>query len=200
MPTKEVLIITDQYRMIVGSLEEMFQAARIRTNQEGWRQNGVGSCKEIHDQEESEQGLEGPAKKHLISLRKKVNQEVPGQTEFTGCPYHRTGVGCVLGNLKAPVCIRYIDNGWEWQQRFGLNTRQLRTEIDFSLKLILSGQLLDPSSTTLTRYIRRVDKIRQQIEKEPVLDGSSTWDKVRLFYGGIIGLPQRLHNHWTYTH
>ena len=26
-----------------------------------------------------------------------------------GCPNHRPGIGCSLGNLKGPICLDYID-------------------------------------------------------------------------------------------
>lgn len=107
----KVLQITDQYRLVGGRLEEMFQAARTRTNGESWRRDGVGSCKLIDDYEASEGGLKGAAKEYIIALRDVRNQQAPGRAEQTDCPYHRTGMGCVLRELKAPICIQHFDNG-----------------------------------------------------------------------------------------
>lgn len=164
----KVIEIAQQYQTAVGILNNMFDIARVRTTGELWRLDGVGSCVQIHNKEDSEIELIGPAKKYIVALRETRNQEAGGHSILTGCPYHREGIGCVLGNLKSPVCIQHFENWGEWRARFGINAWILKEEIDDVLNLILTGHgLISPA--ILTNFTERIEQFAERIKLEPDL-------------------------------
>lgn len=160
--------IVDQYRQITGALEQMFQTARLRTKEEMWRNDGVGSCIAV-DRELSEHRLSGEAKEDLIKLRGQRNQEFGGnQSTLTKCPYHRENHGCVLGDLKSPTCIAFFENPFEWDAKFKIRTGEFRPEIQDTLSDVLYGDRLE-NPTSVEIFINRVKKITDFISTFPIL-------------------------------
>ena len=193
--------IITRYKTVVGALNQMFQAASPRTTREAWRKDGLGSCAYIRNKEQSEIGLLEPAKDRLIELREARNRKFGGKSTLTGCPYHRAGYGCVLGDLKAPVCIRYSDPGsfMEWGARFGINTDDLRDEVDTVLKGIL---VHDPvrNDTNIPQYLESIERRIKVIKKEPMLYNPPFRDRMRNLWRNTTGLPRRLYNDWMWKH
>lgn len=197
IPTNTASRITEQYQRAASWTEDMFGAARVRTKEEGWRFNGVGSCAYIHSKEESELGLQGPAASHLIQLRDRINQRAGAERScLTGCPHHGLN-GCTAG-IKAPICLTYFDNGSEWQKRFSIDTKPLREDIEFTLASILNGFYLD-SEEALDQYRQRISSITERIKQEPVLYGGSLKDRARVFWRNLIEFPEKTRKHWEYT-
>lgn len=156
----EIERIITQYRKVVGAFEEMFQAISPRTSLEWWRSDGIGSCR---GGSRHEGGLKGDAASQIINLRDARNLETAGEKveDSIVCPYHRKNFGCVLGDLKSPQCIAWIDEPAELDERFGINGSQLRRHIDKVTKDIFAGgdneDLVDKEceyAKQLTEYIK----------------------------------------------
>lgn len=190
--------IVRQYKTVVGKLEQMFRAASIRTTKESWRKDGIGSCLYIHNKEQSEIGLLGPAKDKLIKLQEERNREFGGKSTLTGCPYHRAGHGCVLGNLKAPVCIRYSDSGsfMEWGARFGINTDNLRDEVD----TVLRGILVHDPEINIPQYLESIESRIKAIKREPILHNPPFRNRLKVTWRDAVGFPRRMYNSWMWKH
>lgn len=146
----------DQYTRVVGKLHEMFMEMTKRTEWEVWRFDGVGSCglpKEL-----SEIGLSGIARERIIALREDRNREnnmerVQGKQ---ACPYHRKDFGCVLGDLKSPVCISYMENKEEVWEKFGIDAAVFYKEVRSILDEILFAGVDNENS------------VRPELNDEPV--------------------------------
>lgn len=143
-------IIINQYRTVVGKLDEMFGELDRRSYGALWKQEGplkgVGSCAGLLTQQ-IEEGLTGIARKKLIELRAEKGNSVPGQgSSKTKCDFHREGMGCALGDLKSPLCISHIDDGWELGIVFGINGFSLERDVRWILDNILTAK--DPFSGT----------------------------------------------------
>ncbi len=99
-----VQTIISQYTECTRTLERFFEIAPDRC----WQRNGIGCCN--IEKHESEDGLIGPAKEAIIKLR---NERLPLTRKLTmlrktPCPYHKKGFGCVLGELKSPLCASHF--------------------------------------------------------------------------------------------
>lgn len=180
-----------QYRTVVGKLDEMFFEMDLRSEVMLWRADGVGSCRAV-DKPFSESYLEGKAKKRLIKLRdEKIKRVDLGYTP-SFCPYHSLEKGCVLGNLKSPLCIAHVDYPSELQRRFGINGINLADDILLVLGVILRqdtkmiykefGQDLN-----MNEFVElAVDSIKQMtnhIKRSPILDDSERKIKTKLKIG-----------------
>ena len=154
----------EQYRGVNKSLNQMFREMDIRSNTSSWRLRGyenVGSCKGI-TKKHSQEGLEGIARGFLILLREERDATVPGSSKLTPCPYHRENHGCVLSELKSPLCISHIDNPAELKRRLNIDGDQLTEDIRWVLRNILTGNADDDfmqdahqAVTLMTSHIRR---------------------------------------------
>lgn len=191
----DVIKITQQYLRTTSAMEKMFAEAQLRTDKDRWRYDGVGSCDEIDNKLQSELGIQGPAADHLVQLREQRAAQFPGKSKLTGCPYHREGIGCVLGSLKAPVCITFPDNKAEWRERFGIifasdydspDKYAIRT-----LEAVLGGRTL-VNETPLNNFIGEVESLTARIKQEPRLHHKSFKDRTRLFWRGLKSLPEDL--------
>ncbi len=184
MPERSVgaeVVIVGQYSRVVAALDSMFTVMRPRIAWEVWRVNGVGSC---HiDRETSEYGLNGPARDLIIDLRDIRNEAVEGERldESVACPYHRVWRGCVLGNLKSPICISHIDAPWELSDRFGINGYALRGDIDEILETVLNGKA-DEEFVVLA--CDAVEQMTQYIKRFPVLPDEEIGRVTFLLGGG----------------
>lgn len=143
MPQIEAVIVS-QYTTIVGALDQMFKEIDLRSNGSFWRWNdspyaGVGGCKHIN-KSPSESGLVGSARNILIKLREQKEKEFPGSSSLSPCPYHRENHGCILEELKSPLCIEYVDNPEEIKKRFGIDGSQLTHNIGWMLRYILESK------------------------------------------------------------
>ncbi len=99
-----------QYMAIVNADTNLWQEIYKRIDiAKSWERDprGIGSC-DMSDKSITE-GLVTPFKADLIQLRDRRNNETPLMGKKGGCPHHRPGVGCVLGGLKTPLCLDYID-------------------------------------------------------------------------------------------
>lgn len=137
--------ITEQYRGVVGLLDAMFREIGLRSEAELWRFDGVGNCSYV-TKVSSEIGLESPARRRLIRLRQKRNKDIGGKSTIAKCPYHRAGMGCVLGDLKAPICIAHVDYPGTLQRKFKVDGYQLKQDIDWILECILGQEVSDNES------------------------------------------------------
>jgi len=137
--------IISQYRQVVGALDRMFVEMSKRTEWEKWRFDGFGSCGIL--QSTSEVGLGGIARNELIRLREEVNAAT-GLSRVDGkltCPYHRANHGCVLGDLKSPLCIAWIENRDEVSEKFSVDFYQFKQFVYGALGKILFTKETDES-------------------------------------------------------
>lgn len=154
----------ERYRKVAGAINRMFKALSIRTNGEGWRIDGRGACGEV-DRDLIESQIEGPAREDFIKLREERNAQIPGESKC-GCPYHREGIGCILGDLKGPICLAHIDNPQELQERFGIDADQTTFGIDLVTKRIIAGKEDD---LFVEAAVHAVDSMIEHIEGFPIL-------------------------------
>lgn len=197
-PTRRVKQIVGQYRQVVGAMEIMFQAAKPRTNNQPWRRDGVGSCHKV-EKGLAETGLAGEAADELIRLRDELNTEYGGASTVTPCPYHRKGVGCVLGDLKSPICITWPDNHSEWRKRFGVDLLAVSDDAGTLLRLVLGGRTLNDTAA-IDRFTQRVQEVIQRIEGEPRLEGGTFRERSIVRWRGVKETPRRLYNSWLWHH
>ena len=165
--------IVSQYKRVVGAWDEMFAEISKRTQWEGWKQDGIGSCGIL--KETSETGLRGLARDDLIAMRNEVNaqNDLPRVEGKLSCPLLRAYLGCVLGELKAPICITHIENIDEVQDMFGINHYEFKLEVYRTLRRILGGDE-DP------------DKIKPEENEEFV---SQVVEGIRAVIDGIKSVP-----------
>lgn len=117
----------------------MFKEMGKRSEMEAWRLDGVGTCQGMSaiNKTVSEFGITGPSRKEIIRLREERARQFPGNSNLTSCPYHREDYGCVLGDLKSPVCTAVIDSPEEIKRTFGIDGFELRQDITLILRVIL---------------------------------------------------------------
>ncbi len=112
----------EQYQAIAGDYYNLWKEIYLRTTTKEWERDpqGLGTCA-ISD-EYATDGLDVVNQFDIIELRNRRNNETPLMGKTKGCPHHRPGVGCVLGDLKGPKCLDYIalymDD--EIEERFGI--------------------------------------------------------------------------------
>lgn len=130
--------VKDQYTQVVGALDHMFKQMSLRTTEELWRQPGdnfgIGSCRPSAP----ETTFFGPARELLISLSEQKLRENPRPKTNSPCRFHST-TGCILGELKSPVCITWIENPQELRDRFNLDPKDLKEFISETNRRILLG-------------------------------------------------------------
>lgn len=136
-------VIVSQYTTIVGALDQMFTEIDLRSKGSLWRWEdsayaGSGSCKYI-SKEPSESGFVGPTRRLFINLREDKAKEFPGSSSLSSCPYHRENHGCILGELKSPLCISHIDSPGELRPRFGIDGYKLTQDISWILRSVLES-------------------------------------------------------------
>lgn len=119
----------------------MFWEISLRTTEEPWRKNGVGSC--VIPTYLAQGGLNNDGGRLIRRLQEEVNAVYPGQST-TLCVFHRSGIGCILDDLKGPVCMAHVDNPTEIKTRFGV------TIPDTSIMAVLMDiAFMSPYLTTL---------------------------------------------------
>ncbi len=128
--------IVRQYTAVVGALDNLFLEMDLRSDMGLWRINGVGTCRNLNE-EGARQGLGGPAKDTLILLRTRRAKDNPGLSRLTACPYHREGCGCILKELKSPLCIAAVENKDEVWNRFKIKGQDLEDDIEWMLEGVL---------------------------------------------------------------
>lgn len=108
-----------QYRRVVGAFNELFGEISLRTFDEEWKSDGVGSC----NTNVADTGIEGLVGHALLVARREKNSinNLPRVEGRFTCPYHRANYGCAVGDLKPPVCVSHIENKDEVRKRFGIN-------------------------------------------------------------------------------
>lgn len=123
----------------------------------------MGTCREMN-KTTAEWGLEGSVKDELIVLREERNETTSGKS--TCCPYHRPGKGCVLADLKSPVCLAHIENPQELRERLNLPADKLTFEINWILKQILHG-VADGEFISAALY--SIEGVTEHVKTFPVL-------------------------------
>lgn len=119
--------VVELYQQVADVMNELYFAILERTTYKEWedpfRMNpedrGIGDC---HlSTADSAQEIEDEA---LLKLRTLRSAETPGPQFGHVCGHHRIGVGCILGDLKSPFCLRYFRNPLleEMRRRFGADT------------------------------------------------------------------------------
>ncbi len=101
--------VIEQYQAIAAAYDQLWQEIYPRTPIKPWEQDstGLGSC-DISE-EFAAGGLDAISPSQVIELRHRRNNETPLMGKKGGCPNHRPGIGCSLGDLKGPICLDYID-------------------------------------------------------------------------------------------
>lgn len=169
------MAITEQYFKASAAAQQMFDALGPRAPQM-WQMSGpylgVGSCRYL-DKRTSEGGIEGIAKDHMIELREARNAQVPGQSELTDCPYHRTGSGCTLGVLKSPLCMGHIDMPSDFEVLTGVPGTAVSVGIRKTLEEILTVQSVEDVAANAPRieaFIKRTEMLTARIASFPVIE------------------------------
>lgn len=112
------------YQSVAAALNKLYLAICARTIYKEWedpfrmapQDRDIGDC---HlSTADSAQEIEN---QHLLALRERRSAETPGPQHAAACGHHRQGIGCILGDLKSPFCLRYFRNPLlqEMHQRFG---------------------------------------------------------------------------------
>ncbi|MDO8576920.1 MAG: hypothetical protein Q7R82_01115 [Candidatus Daviesbacteria bacterium] len=135
----EIAGIIKSYRRVAGEFDKLWKAISVRSDQNFWRlpeRQGIGSCTG-----DSGLSISGPARPDLFELRKRRNREAEGIRLAKACEFHRAGKGCVLGDLKSPLCLEYVDkyHETEMQNRFDISMLKMEP----TLLRILSGNAHD---------------------------------------------------------
>lgn len=157
----DIARIIGRYRRVAGAFDNLWQAISVRSNQNAWRleSRGIGSCS-------GDSGLSifGPARPDIFELRKRRNQETEGIRLAKACQFHRVGRGCVLGDLKSPLCLDYVDSlhGDEIQSRFKIGILKMEP----TLLLILSG---NTSDDLVQAAVEKIQNRIDYIETFPIL-------------------------------
>lgn len=115
----EVEQIIDQSQRVVRAWNNMFAEISSRTVGEEWKRDGIGSCG-YHDY--SSPADYGIAKERIVELMEERNRtnSLPRVEGRYACPYHRANFGCVLGDLKPPICVGHIENAGEVKGKFDI--------------------------------------------------------------------------------
>lgn len=133
--------ILRQYRECTGALDELFTIAPDQC----WKKNGIGCCDT--DKKTAEKGLIGPARNMFMDMR---NALIPltGNIIMVGnaCPYHKKGSGCVLGELKSPICATWYCSG-DLPKGKRDTSRYDRTYVMQTLMDILAGRYNQKAGT-----------------------------------------------------
>lgn len=180
--SSEVEVIVSQYRDVVGALDQMFGEMDLRSSVMAWRTDGYGSCLGVK-KALSEQGLIGVAKERLIELREEKSRLNPKKEKSEcRCPYHRVDSGCILGDLKSPLCIGFVDFPGELPKRFGINAWRLRGDIEMILKAILTQdpdgncsfeEEMIPADEFVVLSKEAISKMTKHVQKFPLIE--SRW-------------------------
>lgn len=96
-------IALEQYTACARVLNEIF---RLCPDPE-WQIDGIGSCQYDGSQDDLRGGVIGDWE----SLRHEVRDRffpLPLEHHNIACSYHAPDSGCVLGELKSPICLGYI--------------------------------------------------------------------------------------------
>jgi hypothetical protein len=97
-------IVLLQYVQCAAILNEIF----FYCPDTEWIEDGIGSC---YWEGSNEDGCGGMIF-DFAELRHRLRYELIGENSIerprAACSYHKEGQGCVLGNLKAPKCLRYV--------------------------------------------------------------------------------------------
>lgn len=189
--------IIGQYRQVIGVLENMFQIATPKMTEQSWRKDGVGSCNV--DTRTAEGGLIGNTRGELTRLREERNAEHGGQSTASPCSYHRECYGCVLGDLKSPTCVTFVENPDEWRTKFGIDIQSISKSGRLLLTSIQLGETLE-DTTPIEEFTQRIDRIIQRIEGGPVSEDGTLRDKTGVLWRNINSVPKRLYNGWVKKH
>ena len=153
--------IIKQYREVARAFDKLWKAISVRSNQNSWRleSRGIGSCNG-----DSGISIFGPAKPDLFELRKRRNLETGGILLAKAWEFHRAGRGCVLGDLKSPLCLDYVDSlhGDEMQRRFKVGIFKMEP----TLLRILS---VNVSDDFVQMTVEKTQNMIDYIETFPVL-------------------------------
>lgn len=158
----------EQYMQIAGAHNSLWQEIYLRTATKEWVTDGFGSCDIT--KEDSEIGIIEEIKPDLIGLREIRNEETDGKRNRRGCPNHRDGAGCILGNLKSPHCLDYmpfyLDD--EIEQRFGICLMPIKPYLDRVSNLQNSNMGETEKFTSDT--LEAIEKLTDYIKSFPCSD------------------------------
>lgn len=173
-------ITVRQYREVVGALDVMFREMGRRSEADLWRVDGVGSCKQV-GRFSSEDGFHPNIREIMIRLREERSLETLGENTLAACPYFRDTRGCVLGDLKAPVCIAHVDYSAELRKRFRIDGYQLKKDIEWMLKVIQGQDPHSPQSEELSSVaLSATNQMTDHVRSYPIL-GENDRRLARLF-------------------
>ena len=139
--------IIDQYREAASYVGKLFEVAPDQC----YKYNGVGCC--IIDTEKAEESIEGPASEEILELMR-IRLERVGEEENGVCSYHKESYGCMLGNLKSPLCLSYYCYGELIDTDFSTN------DIYDMLSDILKGEASESSDEN-----ESIEKNRELVEQ-----------------------------------
>ena len=145
----KIVQIVNQYRQIAAAYGELFGEIYKRTEYEEWRMDGIGSCRiPTHN---SLAGIDGIAKDAIIQLREQVSEsDTSERVELAEgaamCRYHRAGKGCVLTDLKSPMCISHIESRDEVAGKFGIEQMDFAMDVFKALRKVMWTKVSDLSA------------------------------------------------------
>lgn len=185
-----------QYRVVNAQVIKLFREISLRTSEEPWKADGVGTCygsKEFARTGEAppnykpDQTMIGPVADELIHIQDSIGKNTPGEREEdrSVCEFHRKGIGCILGEDKPPFCVSFIDNKTELEKRFEINGEELEDRLlEIVAKILQAGrkltgdkwyynphvndEFIPQASEEITGYIK-------QIQSFPILEDHLTF-------------------------
>lgn len=163
-------ILIEQYTSAVGTLNDLFRIAPDLC----YKDDGVGCCS--LDTKTSKRGIVGPAKDKILKLRqnKVEDEEIE---DHNACDYHKLNEGCILEDLKSPICVAHYCKGdikgtsYDQGDVFDSLKHLLNTEAS-------TGNLKDKISDGW-KIVEEIGKYIRDIERELILSNPEKYnDKV----------------------
>jgi hypothetical protein len=153
----------EEYMAIAGAYNNLWLEIYKRTTTKSWERDsrGLGSCGVSN--ECAKTGFEDTlVPNHLIRLRELRNNEIPKDGKNEGCPCHRPGVGCVVADLKGPLCLDYVDLYMkpEIEARFGICLMPIKPY------LVRAGRSGDGFAD---KTVTAINKVKDYITEFPIL-------------------------------
>lgn len=171
MPETETVL--SQYRLIVARYNTLLSLLYSRTLYKEWEDRfyvgpgtelGVGSC--YLGTADADIGITHP---ELLRLRQQRSQETSGKRIKGACGHHRKGHGCILGDLKSPICLHYLPDPLlaEMKDRFGIEfTARFMSEGKKALKVAEQLQLPYASQPEMAEKVRLAGETLESLSAE----------------------------------
>lgn len=180
--------VIGQYQEIAGAYDALWQVIYARTITKAWETDpkSLGSCA-VSD-EVATDGLDVIHQYEIIQLRNRRNNETPLNGKTQGCPHHRPNTGCILGDLKGPKCLDYVDMyiDDEIEERFGICLMPVKPYLLYvgqgGVDQSIAPWRFHPEANEsfVVKTITAINQVREYVEAFPVLSANHSDDSIKL--------------------